>query len=175
MEAGGTQVVSVLAALPGAPAATSFASLRTLGPAKLRTQTSGSYDNQSTLTLPHVKRRGVNEPVGLVQETSWESLLTPLHAVSYVKVNLSQAEGKRNTSVREGNWGQVFKATPPHPVDSWASMQTACVGGGRLSWQLKPHQTSGYLSWSTTIWQWLVRQCQQGFSRSVPLIRPLWL
>lgn len=30
-------------------------------------------------------------------------LLTPLHAVSQVKVNLSQAEGKINTSVREGN------------------------------------------------------------------------
>lgn len=32
-----------------------------LGPAKLETQTSGSCDNQSTLTLPHAKRRGVDE------------------------------------------------------------------------------------------------------------------
>lgn len=44
--------------LPGAAAATSFASWRTLGPARLRTQASGSCDNQSSLTPPHAKRSG---------------------------------------------------------------------------------------------------------------------
>lgn len=61
-------------------------------------------------------RRGVDEPSGLVQETSRGSLANSItlclpDTYLHVKVNLYQPERKINTSVRGGNGGQVFKAT----------------------------------------------------------------
>lgn len=79
-----------------------------------------------------------------LHESLW---LTPLHAVSLVKVNLSQAEEKRNRSVTDGNCGQVFKATPPPPRGHVSfSADCACLSSSKparqpLS-QVKPAVTS---------------------------------
>lgn len=99
IEAGGTQVFSVLAVLPGVPAATSFASWKTLGPTKLRTQTSGLCDNQSTLTVLYVKRKEVKWACGFGSRNfmrfscQLNYMLSPRH-LSPCKVTFVKQKGR---------------------------------------------------------------------------------